>query len=144
MGPKGMNWRGEWDPTASYEPYDAVEHEGSSFVAVLANIASRPGTNGDWNLVAAMGEPGPQGPQGVPGPKGDKGDPGPIETGATILVHVTSYAQPPAKPGYEFVGFVRFITPHEGPGARDDEDDKRADAGGQRQRPIFAVYIKNP
>jgi hypothetical protein len=80
QGPEGLTWRGHWDPAASYLADDVVELDGSSFVAILPNVASPPpGT--DWNLVAAAGADGAQGlvgPMGPMGPAGPQGEAGPI------------------------------------------------------------------
>lgn len=91
----GMAWRGAWDVATAYVIHDAVEHEGSSYVAVADGIASAP-PSPDWSLLAsigATGAPGPQGvegpqglagadgatgPEGPTGPQGDPGVPGPI------------------------------------------------------------------
>jgi hypothetical protein len=75
QGPPGVNWRGHWDPAAYYLVDDAVEAGGSSFVAVVPNVASPP-PGVDWDLLAAAGAQGPQGPVGPMGPIGPMGPQG--------------------------------------------------------------------
>lgn len=66
-------WEGEWDSSTEYDAGDLVEHNGSTYIATESNQASEP-PSGDWDLVAAAGEPGAQ---GDPGPQGLQGEPGP-------------------------------------------------------------------
>ena len=68
-GDPGMTWKGAWVDTTAYLAGDAVEHNGSSYIAVDANTGPEP-PSAHWNLVAA------EGAQGDAGAKGDKGDPG--------------------------------------------------------------------
>jgi hypothetical protein len=75
QGAKGLTWRGHWDPAAAYYVDDAVELDGSSFVAIVPNVASPP-PGVDWDLLAAAGAPGVQGPQGLVGPMGPMGPAG--------------------------------------------------------------------
>jgi hypothetical protein len=78
-GPKGMNWRSAWDAGAQYVKDDAVQYEGSSWVALQDNTNTPPEPGGTWTLVAAKGDegsPGPQGPTGPPGFDGLNGAPG--------------------------------------------------------------------
>lgn len=76
QGPAGtLNWRGAWDSATEYNEDDAVEHEGSSWVALATSTNVEPGTDGTaWSLSASKGDTGDQGPKGD---KGDQGDPGP-------------------------------------------------------------------
>lgn len=88
VGPAGLTWRGEWAPGASYAERDAVLHQGSSYIAIFANVGSAPPSS-NWMLLAAEGEPGekgepgeqgatgPQGPAGPTGPTGPAGPTGP-------------------------------------------------------------------
>lgn len=83
----GVTWRGTW-AAGSYELFDAVEHQGSSWIA-NAPTTDEPGVGSGWDLWVEKGEPGAtgatgpqgpqgeQGPQGIQGPKGDTGDTGP-------------------------------------------------------------------
>jgi hypothetical protein len=57
---------------------DAVQLDGSSYVAVVDAPATVPGTSTDWELVASVGATGPQGPQGPQGVQGDQGIQGPV------------------------------------------------------------------
>jgi hypothetical protein len=49
---RGVNWRGAWSPTASYAVGDAVAYNGSSYLAVAANIKSRPLSKA-WSTLSA-------------------------------------------------------------------------------------------
>ena len=86
-----IRWRGDWDTGQSYQKYDAVHHNGSSYIAILthqSSPANQPPSLSAWNLMADKGLQGPQGLkgdkgdqgiqgiQGLPGLKGDKGDQG--------------------------------------------------------------------
>jgi polygalacturonase len=78
-GAKGLSWRGPWSPTTTYEIDDAVEHGGSSYVAIASSTAIAP-PNLEWALLAlqgATGPAGPQGPQGIEGAMGPVGPRGP-------------------------------------------------------------------
>ena len=75
-GDPGSNWRGAWVSTTGYAVSDAVNYNGSSWIAVNPNTGSVPANGGaNWDLLAQKGDVGPQ---GVPGAKGDPGT-----TGAT-------------------------------------------------------------
>jgi hypothetical protein len=67
--PAGLKWRGTWSSATSYSIADAVERNGSSYVAKTANLNKPPESNAaDWDLMAAKGNTGAQGatgPQGV-------------------------------------------------------------------------------
>jgi hypothetical protein len=63
----GLTWLGPWDSTFPYSPGDAVNYQGSSWVALQENVNSPPVEGDDWTLLAQQGEPGPAGP---PGPSG--------------------------------------------------------------------------
>lgn len=59
-GDRGLQWRNTWSSEITYEVDDAVEHGGSSYVAVAQNISSEP-PSADWELLAqkgAQGDPG--------------------------------------------------------------------------------------
>lgn len=100
-GAKGLTWRGSWDPTASYIGDDAVELDGSAYVAVGESTASPP-PGPDWSLLAAAGAEGargvegpagPSGPAGPAGPQGDVGPQGPageVDYSAVILNQAAS------------------------------------------------------
>jgi hypothetical protein len=75
-GPKGLTWRGAYDPGASYVVDDAVEYAGSAYIAI-ANNSGTPPPSAAWSLLAA---------------KGDVGDPGPAATNTTGLNDVVTLA----------------------------------------------------
>jgi len=61
MGP-GFVWRGPWDTAETYDPLDAVEFAGSSYVCTVAADANDddPATATDhWDLLAQEGGSGP-------------------------------------------------------------------------------------
>lgn len=58
IGATGLaNWRGVWNFSANYIINDAVESNGSSYIAIAANTNSQP-PNANWGLIAAAGSPG--------------------------------------------------------------------------------------
>lgn len=94
QGPAGADgntydFRGAWDNSTAYAKDDVVHHEGSSWIALVANTASEPAAvSTDWGELALAGAQGPQGdpgptgatgatgPQGPAGPQGPQGPPG--------------------------------------------------------------------
>ncbi len=78
-GPAGLNWRGAWNSTTIYAPNDAVQFNGSSYVAaVKAAQGIQPDTNAaTWNLLAQQGAQGPAGATGAQGSAGPPGAQGP-------------------------------------------------------------------
>jgi hypothetical protein len=83
-GAEGLFWRGAWDEGTQYLPGDVVSAVGSAWIARLANSAVPPGGEaGEWDLLAAAGEPGEpgavgkRGETGLPGPQGPRGEKGP-------------------------------------------------------------------
>ncbi len=82
-GPRGTNWVGGWSALTRYQADDAVDHLGSSYVAVVAPVLGLAPPNTDWQLVASKGDTGEQGPQGLKGDQGDQGLPG---VGAVVLL----------------------------------------------------------
>jgi hypothetical protein len=69
----GLVWRGAWQAADAYVALDAVEHQGSSWVAKRANTNVAPTVGADWDLVASAGAVGPQGATGPTGPQGAQG-----------------------------------------------------------------------
>lgn len=69
-GPRGLAWLGTWSAVTTYAIGDAVEHEGSAYVAVAPSTAVAP-PSAEWELLASAGATGPAGPQGPPGPAGN-------------------------------------------------------------------------
>lgn len=74
QGPAGgsTNWTGAWSAATAYDAdnYDAVEHEGSSYVAIADNTNQEPPNPTYWQLLAERGDVGPEGPAGPTGPAG--------------------------------------------------------------------------
>jgi hypothetical protein len=57
--PKGLNPRGKWSPTETYQRLDLVTHNGDSFVSNIDGNRQRPGRSAsDWTLNAARGNNG--------------------------------------------------------------------------------------
>lgn len=78
---QAFNPRGAWTSAASYVLGDVVDYNGSSYIALRANVNDPPPST-NW-MVQALAVAGPQGVQGVKGDKGDQGIQGPIgNTGA--------------------------------------------------------------
>lgn len=80
LGP-GLTWRGTWAVSTPYAKYDAVNYNGSSYIALVAHTSAASGTDGPppgarWSLVAEEGDQGPQGEQGEQGPQGPQGEQG--------------------------------------------------------------------
>lgn len=55
-------WRGPWDVNTDYQINDAVEYEGSSYIAIAETLGARPGTD-VWDLMSARGVDGRDGLQ---------------------------------------------------------------------------------
>lgn len=81
QGLSGVNWRGNWSSTVTYNQGDGVTSNGNLYVAILNNEppGNQPPNGTYWQLFT--GSQGPQGPQGSQGPQGIQGPQGP--TGAT-------------------------------------------------------------
>lgn len=76
QGEQGMFWMGAWSALTLYQVDDAVEHNGSSYIATILNQASEP-PSGDWDLVSSKGDTGGTGADGAPGATGATGAAGP-------------------------------------------------------------------
>ena len=87
QGPQGSAgtsfvWRRTWTVDTAYAVYDAVDRNGSSFIAIQASTGVDPETdtaNVYWDYLAVEGQLGPEGvpgPQGVQGPEGPEGPQG--------------------------------------------------------------------
>lgn len=50
-------WRGAWSSATAYAKSDAVYYNGSSYIAIAANVNSAP-PSADWNTLAAQGASG--------------------------------------------------------------------------------------
>lgn len=97
-------WRGTWIDTYPYAASDLVEHNGSTYLALVPDTGTEPGTDeGIWALFAEAGSDGADGADGTPGatgpagPQGDQGDEGPEgpEGPPTFAIVSTT---PPADP----------------------------------------------
>ena len=73
---QSLNFRGLWDVGNSYQPFDVVSFNGSSYVAIFENMGITPGDNPltgpniFWKLIAAKGDKGDKGIQGIQGIQG--------------------------------------------------------------------------
>lgn len=70
----GVNWLGPWS-AGTYVQYDAVERNGSSYVANTITSAMPP--HADWDVLAIKGDTGPAGAAGAAGATGATGPQGP-------------------------------------------------------------------
>ncbi|MBX9937661.1 MAG: hypothetical protein K2Y32_00325 [Candidatus Obscuribacterales bacterium] len=57
IGRKTFVWRGQWVSTTNYAIGEAVFHEGSSYLAIAANVGSEP-PSADWEVFAQQGATG--------------------------------------------------------------------------------------
>jgi hypothetical protein len=74
---QGYTWRGAWNAATTYNPYDTVSRNGSSYVCTVANVNTDPATDTThWNIIAQIGATGPTGLQGNPGATGSTGPQG--------------------------------------------------------------------
>jgi hypothetical protein len=81
-GPAGISWQGSWINATAYLERDAVEYNGSTYIAVTNVLPDAvPGLNSSWELLTSIGATGPTGPQGTDGTIGVDGATGP--TGPT-------------------------------------------------------------
>jgi hypothetical protein len=76
-GAPGLVWRGTWKDGTSYVVPDAVQYQGSAYVATASSVGIPPPEPGHWSLLASQGSPGPTGVQGLQGQAGPPGPPGP-------------------------------------------------------------------
>jgi collagen type VII alpha len=81
----GVNWLGAWE-AGTYNEFDAVENNGSSYVANTTTTEEPP--HADWDLLAEIGATGATGPTGVTGATGPTG------VGATGATGVTGATGP--------------------------------------------------
>lgn len=74
-----LNKRGNWEDDVQYNANDLISFNGSSYLAIVANIGYQPDINADkWQLIATgeKGQQGIQGPQGIQGEQGPQGERG--------------------------------------------------------------------
>lgn len=57
-GTGGLSWKGAWSAATGYVTNDAVEFEGSAYIAVAANQNQMPGSSAAWQLLAQGGQAG--------------------------------------------------------------------------------------
>lgn len=67
---QGYSWRGAWNSATTYNPYDNVSYNGSSYTCIAANTNQVPTNTAYWNLIAQIGATGATGSQGPQGPQG--------------------------------------------------------------------------
>jgi hypothetical protein len=83
VGPAGIEWRGAWDDTTAYVEDDAVELDGTAYIALAGNTNDPP-PSANWSELATKGDTGPVGATGPTGPIGATGPQGSVgATGAT-------------------------------------------------------------
>jgi hypothetical protein len=70
---QGINWRGSWVTATTYNPYDAVDNNGSSYICIATNSSQAPPNATYWNLMAQQGATGATGAPGNPGSAGPAG-----------------------------------------------------------------------
>ena len=86
QGPQGSDgtsfvWRRAWSASTTYVIRDAVDRNGSSFIAVQESTGVDPETdtaNDYWDYLAIEGQIGPQGARGPEGPQGPVGPQGSV------------------------------------------------------------------
>lgn len=76
----GVIWQGPWNEDFRYAVGDAVEYQGSAYLALAASVnAPPPDSPEQWQLMVARGAPG------EPGEKGDTGAAGSTGTAGFVL-----------------------------------------------------------
>jgi len=96
-GPTGLTWHGAWSNTTAYAANDAVNFNGTSYIAIAANRGQQPNLSpASWSVVAQAGSTGPTGPTGATGATG-AGAPGP--TGPTGVAGATGATGPTGATG---------------------------------------------
>jgi hypothetical protein len=88
VGAPGVVWQGAWNGSTAYQVNDAVQYQGSSYIAIAASSGSAPPAAA-WDVLAAKGNAGAQGvagPQGATGGAGPEGPQGPAGTATGGLV----------------------------------------------------------
>lgn len=102
VGPAGLDWKGVWSNTTTYDQNDAVYYDGASWFAssgAPAGTIPSEAVNNPWQPLAVRGAQGIQGQQGIQGiqgtqgVKGDSGDLTPVNnspaSGTANLAGVT-------------------------------------------------------
>ena len=101
-GPRGLQWRGAYSGSTAYAKDDAVQYDGSSYVAAnpVPSGQPLPGVNPDWTLLAQKGQGG-GGPGSVTGFKVETFDGTVAGTAGQAVVGsrpAATAASPPAAP----------------------------------------------
>ena len=65
---QGFTFRGAWQPSTGYSPYDVVTSGGQTYVATTSSVSGTTFTPASWNVIAVQGAIGPAGAQGPAGP----------------------------------------------------------------------------
>lgn len=105
QGAVGVNNRGVWSASNSYNVNDAVSDGGGYWLALVATSAnsatpstscepSQPGCSSSWQQLAAQGAPGPTGAPGGQGPAGLAGPSGAPGAAATVQVGTVTTGAP--------------------------------------------------
>lgn len=66
-GLNGIVWESDWDNATAYTENDAVQHNGTSYVCILAHTGHEPPNGTYWDVVAAKGDTGADGTDGDAG-----------------------------------------------------------------------------
>lgn len=88
-----MIWTGVWSASQTYQPYDVVSYNGSSYISLSGNNTAVPTDTQHWSMLAQKGDQGAQGnqgPQGSVGATGPQGPPGPAGPGVANIYTVVN------------------------------------------------------
>ncbi len=73
-GPQGLSWRGTWSSTKAYAVNNAVQFNGTSYIAIQAATRQQPDTSPTfWSVLAQQGSVGARGTNGAAGMPGAPG-----------------------------------------------------------------------
>ena len=76
VGSDGLNWLGAWDSETEYDPSNAVENDGTSYICSQIHTNEEPPNATYWSILSLQGAQGPAGNQGSPGNQGNQGEDG--------------------------------------------------------------------
>ncbi|WP_340112610.1 FISUMP domain-containing protein [Maribellus mangrovi] len=71
--PRGLNWKGPYNPATSYRINDAVGYDGSSYICISPTTGNDPTNDTYWDLLALKGTDGSDGQDGAAGADGADG-----------------------------------------------------------------------
>lgn len=91
-----INWRRPYDNGTAYVVNDAVEYEGSSYIATAPTAGNLPTDTNFWDLMASKGD---QGDQGIQGEQGEQGEQGFAAGGAITILYTISDQEENSDPG---------------------------------------------